>query len=92
MRRPLHQLDTTGATDGDVPVMDASVSEYVPGDAVLEIVEGSGVTVDSTDPKRPVVSATGGGGGGRWEVLMASDGSGSPLLATNGDWLYGEAS
>lgn len=31
--------------------------------AVVEVVAGTNVSVDNTDPKRPVISATGGGGG-----------------------------
>lgn len=39
--------------------------EYQPvGSGVLSIVPGSGVSVDNTDPAHPVVSATGGSGGG----------------------------
>jgi hypothetical protein len=35
----------------------------IAGGIVQEVVAGTGVTVDNTDPRRPVVSATGGGGG-----------------------------
>lgn len=38
----------------------------VPG--VLEVVAGTNVTVDNTDPERPIVSASGGGGGGGGKV------------------------
>lgn len=31
---------------------------------VLEIIPGDNVTVDNTDPQKPIISATGGGGGG----------------------------
>lgn len=74
MRIGIHQIDPRDARDGDVPICDTSVAQYVPGDAVLEIVGGSGVSVDNTDPKRPVVSATGGGGGSTetWEDVVAA--------------------
>lgn len=42
----------------------------VPG--VLEVVAGTNVTVDNTDPERPIVSATGGGGGGGGKVQYTS--------------------
>ena len=35
-----------------------------PSGGITEIVAGTNVTVDNTDPQRPVVSAAGGGGGG----------------------------
>jgi hypothetical protein len=94
VRRGPHHIGTTGASDGDALLLDADTDEYVPGDVVLEIVEGTGVTVDATDPKRPVVSTTGGGGGAAREVLMASGVSfpAEPLESSDGgDWLYGEA-
>jgi hypothetical protein len=57
MRPGPHHIGTTGASDGDALLYDAEVDEYAPGDVVLEVVEGDGVSVDTTDPKRPVVSA-----------------------------------
>lgn len=40
--------------------------------AVQSVVAGSNVTVDNTDPKNPVISATGGGGGGSGDVTGPS--------------------
>lgn len=54
------------------------------GNYVLQVAGGvvAGLTAES---------GGGGGGGVRWEVLVASDGSGAALVGSNGDWLYGEA-
>lgn len=41
---------------------------------VQEVVAGTNVTVDNTDPHRPVVSATGGGGGGGVSSVVAGMG------------------
>lgn len=54
------------------------------GDYALRVV--GGVVVGFTPG-----GGGGGGGGTRWEVLVASDGSGAALVGSNGDWLYGEA-
>lgn len=89
-RRGPHHIGTTGAVPGDGLVYDPDADEYGPGDVVLEIIEGPGIDVDATDPKRPVVSATGGGSGGG-ELLMA-DGVTSPPVPieteAGDDWLY----
>lgn len=34
------------------------------GANIVDIIQGSGVTIDKTDPKNPIINATGGGGGG----------------------------
>jgi hypothetical protein len=56
-RRGPEHIGTAGASAGDALLHDPDQDEYVPGDAVLEIVEGDGVSIDATDPKRPIVSA-----------------------------------
>lgn len=42
----------------------ASSGGGMPSQYIQEIIAGSGVTVDNTDPFKPVISADGGGGGG----------------------------
>lgn len=57
---------TSAATTTDLPegsnlyFTDARAADAAP---IQSIVQGSGVTVDTTDPANPVISATGGGGG-----------------------------
>lgn len=90
MRTPPELIDTAGAAPGDALVYDNATDEYAPSDVVLAVVAGTNVTVDSTDPKRPVVSATG-GGGGAGEVLMQDGVTNPPVPLTNEagtDWLY----
>lgn len=41
---------------------------------VKSVVAGTNVTVDSTDPRNPIVSATGGGGSGVVETIVPGDG------------------
>lgn len=56
--------------------VDINVEMVGGGGRVDEVVAGSGVTVDASDPARPVVSASGGGGVsvGAWrQVVMPSD-------------------
>ena len=65
------------ATD-DIDALDARVDALEVG-AVLEVQAGDNVTVDSTDPQRPIVSATGGGGGG-----LPSGGSVGQTIANTG--------
>lgn len=43
----------------------------IDGGAVQSIVAGTNVTVDSTDPKHPIVAASGGGGSGAGGVIAA---------------------
>lgn len=68
----LHQWHQSGATDGQVVTWDQAAMDGAgewtaqdpAGGGVQSIVEGTGITVDDTDPANPIVSATGGGGGG----------------------------
>jgi hypothetical protein len=68
-RLGLHQIEGGGATSGQVPVWNPNTEEWEPGTAsggggtVDSIVAGTGISVDSTDPANPVISATGGGSG-----------------------------
>lgn len=65
------------ATDtGTLSVWDGTA--WNEGTGVLEVMPGTNVTVDASDPQRPIVSATGGGGGG------AARGYGSHRLKRTG--------
>lgn len=56
--------------------------------AVLSVVAGTNVTVDSTDPANPIVSSTGGGGAAAFtdltDVPAAYTGAGGKAVAVNG--------
>lgn len=70
--------------------------------AVQEVQPGTGVTVDNTDPRRPVVSAAGGGGGSDELYPQMTDQAGDPLVDQQGNpirqnepgvpwaWIYDE--
>lgn len=49
---------------GAVTLTQGDVDAALGYDAVRSVVAGSNVTVDDTDPRNPIVSASGGGGGG----------------------------
>ena len=49
----------TGATGAQGPKGDTGV--------VQEITAGANITVDNTDPQRPVIASTGGGDGTSWQ-------------------------
>lgn len=53
----------------------------VPG--VLEVVAGTNVTVDNTDPQRPIVNATGGGGGKVQYTQVAKFGAGQSITGVD---------
>ncbi len=55
-------------------------------DTVTEVVAGDNVTVDNTDPTRPIVSATGGGGGGGVGVIVSAVEPGAPA-GGSGAWV-----
>lgn len=62
MRPGPHQIDTTGASDGDALLYDSATDEYRPtpvavGTVVRSIVAGENIDVDDTDPDNPIVSA-----------------------------------
>ena len=52
--------------------------------AVEEVVGGTNVTVDNTDPAKPIVNATGGGGGGSISIFEAS--SSVPASTSSGTY------
>jgi len=60
--------------------------------AVQEVRPGTGVAVDNSDPRRPIVSATGGGGGGILPVVTGEIVAGQPvfLIADDGNLIYTE--
>jgi hypothetical protein len=87
--------DSTGAVDwgniGGVIANQIDLIDYIAsqsGGVVETIVAGTNVTVDSTDPSNPIVSATGGSG-------LPAGGTAKQLLikqsATDGDYAFGFA-
>ena len=58
----------TGAT-GAVGATGATGAQGSKGDpgVVQEITAGANITVDNTDPQRPVIASTGGGDGTSWQ-------------------------
>lgn len=60
---PLSYNDATGAISAALSAgVQASLAEA--DSSVQSVVAGTNVTVDNTDPRNPIISATGGGGGG----------------------------
>lgn len=86
-------LKTTGS-DGVVTLSldDAAIASLALADsAVQQVQAGSNITVDDTDPRRPIVSANG-GGGGILPVVTGEIVSGQPvfLIADDGNLIYTE--
>jgi hypothetical protein len=83
----LHELDRSGAADGQVAAWDAASGTWKPiappATGVAAVTGAGTVTVDSTDPAHPVVRGA--------ELLMA-DGVTSPPVPieteAGDDWLY----
>lgn len=61
MKATLHDLASGSATEDQGIVLESGL--WVPGVVVRELIEGTDVSIDNTDPARPVISVTGGGGG-----------------------------
>ncbi len=62
---PLAYDDATGAISATLsPGVQMSLADA--DSSVQSVVAGTNVTVDNTDPRHPVVSASGGGGGAAW--------------------------
>lgn len=85
-------LKTTGS-DGVVTLsLDTAViaSLALADSAVQQVQAGSNITVDATDPRRPIVSAT--GGGGILPMVTGEIVSGQPvfLIADDGNLIYTE--
>ena len=57
-----------GATGAQGPKGDTGAQgiQGIPG-VVQEITAGANITVDNTDPQRPVIASTGGGDGASWQ-------------------------
>lgn len=99
-QRELQQGTGVQITDGDGAAGDPSIAltaEAIASlakadSAVQEVRPGAGVAVDNSDPRRPVVSATGGGGGGILPVVTGEIVSGQPvfLIADDGNLIYTE--
>lgn len=87
IRPALHNLDGSGATNGQIPVWNATTKKWTPAappaSGVTAVAAGINVIVDNTDPAHPVISAA--------QVLMA-DGVTSPPVPieteAGDDWLY----
>lgn len=81
------------AGDPTVALTVATIASLEKADtAVQEVRPGPGVTVDSSDPRRPMVSVTGGAGGGILPVVSGEIVSGQPvfLIADDGSLIYTE--
>lgn len=100
-QRELQQGTGVQITDGDGAAGDPSIAltaEAIASlakadSAVQEVRPGPGVAVDNSDPRRPIVSATGGGdGGGILPVVSGDIVSGQPvfLIADDGNLIYTE--
>lgn len=83
------------AGDPSIALTTETIASLAKADsAVQEVLPGAGVTVDNSDPRRPIVSATGGGGGGILPVVTGEIVSGQPvfLIADDGNLIYTEIS
>jgi hypothetical protein len=100
-QRQLQQGTGIQVTNGDGTAGDPSIAlttEAIASlakadSAVQEIRPGTGIAVDNSDPRRPIVSATGGGGGGGiLPVVSGEIVSGQPvfLIADDGNLIYTE--
>lgn len=99
-QRELQQGTGVQVTNGDGAAGDPSVAltaEVIASlakadSAVQEIRPGTGIAVDNSDPRRPIVSATGGGGGGILPVVTGEIVAGQPvfLIADDGNLVYTE--
>jgi len=71
-------FDGTITLSGSLPIMwgDGAIVDYGVIVPVLEVVAGTNVTVDDTDPQRPIVSASGGGGSDLTFVAPLAEDSG----------------
>jgi hypothetical protein len=82
------------AGDPSIALTAAAIASLAKADsAVQEVRPGTGITVDNSDPRRPIVSATGGGGrGGILPVVSGEIVSGQPvfLIADDGNLIYTE--
>jgi len=84
--------------DGDAgnPVIglnEASLASLALADSALQSIQpGPGVSVDNTDPQNPIVSASGGAGGGILPVVTGEIVDGQPvfLIADDGSLIYTE--
>lgn len=100
-QRQLQQGTGIQVTNGDGTAGDPSIAlttEAIASlakadSAVQEVRAGTGIAVDNSDPRRPIVSATGGGGGGGiLPVVTGEIVSGQPvfLIADDGNLIYTE--
>lgn len=100
-QRKLQQGTGIQVTNGDGTAGDPSIALTTKAiaslakadSAVQEVRAGTGIAVDNSDPRRPIVSATGGGGGGGiLPVVTGEIVSGQPvfLIADDGNLIYTE--
>lgn len=81
------------AGDPMVGLNEASIASLALADSALQSIQpGAGVSVDNSDPQNPIVSATGGAGGGILPVVTGEIVSGQPvfLIADDGSLIYTE--
>lgn len=98
--RTIEPGDAVAVTNGDGeagnPVIglttDALASLALADSAVQEVRPGPNITVDATDPRRPIISAS--GGGGVLPVVTGEIVAGQPvfLIADDGNLIYTEIS
>lgn len=80
------------AGDPSIALTTEAIASLAKADsAVQEVRPGAGIAVDNSDPRRPIVSATG-GGGGILPVVTGEIVSGQPvfLIADDGNLIYTE--
>lgn len=82
------------AGDPSIALTTEAIASLAKADsAVQEVRPGAGIAVDNSDPRRPIVSATGsGGGGGILPVVSGEIVSGQPvfLISDDGNLIYTE--
>lgn len=81
------------AGDPMVGLSEASLASLALADSALQSIQpGPGVSVDNTDPQNPIVSASGGAGGGILPVVTGEVVDGQPvfLIADDGSLIYTE--
>ena len=55
-------VDVTGLASGNVLEWVAANSKFEPAQRLVSVVQGTGITVDNTDPANPIINAAPGGG------------------------------
>jgi hypothetical protein len=89
------QIDKSVGPDGvvELGLADSVLDSLALADSALQSIQpGPGISVDNTDPQNPVVSASGGAGGGILPVVTGEVVDGQPvfLIADDGNLIYTE--